>query len=159
MVRKHAVTEPDLGPFGPLILHSVAKDLHSPSRRKYVGVRIEFAFWLGRSPTPSERVALSRNVSRLETLGLVFRMPGRRLVLTKAGKRLTDNLAGFPKGFTQAEMEQIFSMPIDALFLPEPGTEPKPRVGGPAKPESVSPPTPNFDSVPTSDQDVDRYPL
>lgn len=157
MRRKQPDFEPDLGPFGLLILQSVAKELQSPSRRKYAGVRIEFDFWLGRAPTPSERVALSRNVSRLEALGMVFRMPGRRLVLTQAGRRLTENLAGFPAKLTDAELAQIYNAPIDAMFLPEPEEGPKQPGGDTGQEETASPPSPGPTNTSAPDQTDDRH--
>ena len=52
------------------------------------GIRIDYAVWLGRRPTPAERVHLSRNLTSLEARSLVQRLPGRRAVLTETGRVL-----------------------------------------------------------------------
>ena len=56
------------------------------------GVRIEYAVWLGRRPTPAEAVHLSRNMASLEERGLVRRMFGRRAVLTSAGRAVAKEM-------------------------------------------------------------------
>ena len=71
--------------FDLLVLWAVWGGCGRPSRRKYAGTRVDFTAWLGRRPTASEQVAMSRSVARLVRRGLVLRLPGRRAVLTKAG--------------------------------------------------------------------------
>ena len=54
------------GRFDLLVLWAIAAGYERPSGRRYFGCPIDSAAWLGHRPTPAERVALSRTLSRLE---------------------------------------------------------------------------------------------
>jgi len=71
---------------------------------EHFGVRIDCVGWLGRIPTHSERVAISRELARLERTGCVIRLRSgrrkrtRRFCLTSLGKATAEVILTTPEG-------------------------------------------------------------
>lgn len=94
--RCHDLDASELCALDRLIVAAIYASTERPSRRRYFGAWIDFTRWLGRKPNVRESAAMSRALTRLERAGLSLRLPGRRVVLTRAGHHMADALNSEP---------------------------------------------------------------
>lgn len=110
--RCHDLDASELCALDRLIVAAIYASTERPSRRRYFGAWIDFTHWLGRRPNVRESAAMSRALSRLERAGLALRLPGRRVVLTRAGQRVVDALNAEPP-VTVAPEEELIELPSE----------------------------------------------
>jgi DNA-binding MarR family transcriptional regulator len=133
----HKVDSSQLRPWDRLVLQAIHLSTERPSRRRYFGAWIDFAIWLGCKPNVRESAAMSRALTRLEHAGLALRLPGRRVVLTRAGQRLADSLNVEPEASAFEPETNVIESPVVAPN--EQGDVYVERYGDPEVPEESAP--------------------